>query len=78
MTSELSKQILPYWKIVYIFKIVERNQLKLCMWIQIAKVKNIVLVLWSPRQQISFQTSLFLKQQYLFSLHECQIFSRWN
>ena len=38
-----------------------------CIWIHITKVKNIVLVLWLPKQQISFQTSLFLKQHLFIS-----------
>ena len=61
----LFTQIVIYWKIVYNFKIIEWNHLKL--WIHITKVKNIVLVLWLPKQQISFQTSLFLKQHLFIS-----------
>ena len=53
---------------MYIFKIIELNHLKLCMLLLINKEKNIVLALRSPRQQISFQTSLFLKQHHFSSV----------
>ena len=48
MTSHVVHNILTYWKMVYIFKIIEWNHLKLCMCIQTTKLKNIVQVLWSP------------------------------
>ena len=34
-----------YWKIVCIFKIIEQNHLKLCLWIQTIKRNDIVQVL---------------------------------
>ena len=56
MTSHGLHSILTCWKIVFIFKMIEWNHLKLCILIQITKVNNIVIVLWSPRSQTSFQT----------------------
>ena len=46
------------------------------MCIQTTKLKNIVL--WSPRQKISFQTSLILKQALLVFSLQYQTFSGWN
>ena len=45
MTSHGVHNILTYRKIVYIFKIIEQNHLKLCRWIQTTKRNNIVQVL---------------------------------
>ena len=45
MTSHVIHNILTYWKIVYIFKIIEWNHLKLCMCMQTTNLKNIVQVI---------------------------------
>ena len=39
------QNMLTYSQIVYIFKIIEWNHLKLCMWTQTTKLKNIIEVL---------------------------------
>ena len=49
MTSKRFAQHFNICQIVYNFTIIELNHLKLCMWIQTNKLKNIVQVLWSLR-----------------------------
>ena len=41
ITSNGFHSILTTWKIIYIFKIIERNRLKRCMWIQTTNRKTI-------------------------------------
>ena len=52
---------------MYILKIIERNH-----WSLKRTTSS-----WSPRQQISFMTSLFLKQQFLFSVKHFRVGTRW-
>ena len=63
MDVKTFSQILTYWKIVYIFKIIERNH----MWIQTTKLKNIVL---EYHISLNFsRTKLNMNEQYIYILH---------
>ena len=67
-------QISTYQKIVYIFRIIERNHLKLCMWIQNIKRKNIVPVqVILPQQQ---DLSLFAKNHRFLTQRRLNVWHR--